>query len=380
LRLRSGFLLARRLRLAGAAAVLALLTAGVAAGEAGDAAPPAGPSQTEAPAGTEHDSDAEDASPTEEAAEPAAEEVREATIVHSQETDPENIGTPIFPQARYRDAVRLRLQSHFVPSSDFGSANVGLYDLNARLRVTVPLSKRGVLQFTGLGGTTRYDFDGTSDLFGLGPTSSDPVDGLYSALLAAQGAYRLNDSDYLFVDGESWSLLGAVYGRSRWEGRDFTAGLTGGGTVGFGYQNARLRVSVGARLESKLSGSGVSVGPIASIRWDPTKRLTLRNRGTGGQVEYRLNGRWKVFVTSYVTNTRYRLENRVGVVARPVLRDRQVLVGAGFQWNLWRHLRLNLEGGAVTSHKIEIHSDGATLGSITAEPSGYFDITLSLRP
>jgi hypothetical protein len=305
---------------------------------------------------------------------------RKATVIHSQEEDPENVGTPIFPQARYWDAVRLRLQSHFVPRSDFGAADVALYSPSARLRVTLPVSDRGVLQFTGRGGTSQYTFSGSTDWFGLGPTSSGPVEGLYSLLLALQGAYRLNDAGYVFVDGESWSVLGGVFGRSRWEGNDIADGWTGGGFLSVGYQNARLRMALGARLESRLIGSGVKVSPVATIRWDPTKWLTVRNRGTGLQIEYGLTNRLELFAAGYVSSDRYRLADRAGVAGPLTLRDRQVLAGVGFEWKLSRYFRINVEGGVVASHEIKVRSDDATLSSLRADPAGYFDIRIAVRP
>ena len=346
---------ARRLRLAGAAAALVLFaTAAASAAEA------------EGEASTE--------------SEAAAEKRRAATVVHSQEEDPENIGTPIFPQVQYRDAFRLRVQSHLVPPSDFGSANIGVYNTDVRLRVTVPFSKRGVLQFTARGGTSQYTFSGSTDWFGLGSTSSDPVEGLYALAFALQGAYRLNDGGYVFLDGESWSVLGGAFGSSFWEGNDFADGWTGGGTVGLGYQSKRLRLALGVRVDSKLTGSGANVGPVASIRWDPTKRLTLRNRGLGGQIEYQLWRPLKVFATGYVSSHSFRLSERPGVPRALMLHDRQVLAGVGFEWRPSRRFVLNLEGGVVASHEIEIQSDDVTLSSITAEPAGYVAIRIALRP
>jgi hypothetical protein len=377
---------ARRLRLAGAAAALVLFAtaAASAAGAEGGQNAPAREASTGSEASPEGEASLEGEAPPEDETSTApktpVEKQRAATVTHSQEEDPENIGTPIFPQVQYRDAVRLRVQSHFVPPSDFGSADIGVYGPDVRLRVTVPLSERGVLQFTGRGGSSQYTFSGSTDWFGLGSTSSDPVDGLYSLVFALQGAYRLNDGGYVFRDGESWSVLGGAFGRSRWEGNNIADGWTGGGTVGFGYQSRRLRVALGASVESKLTSSGASVGPVASIRWDPTKRITLRNRGTGGQIEYRLSRPLKLFATGYVTGRRYQLSDRPGVQGDPTLRDRQVLAGVGFEWRPWRHLVLNLEGGVVASHEIKIRSDGVTLSKTTAEPAGYFAIRIAVRP
>ena len=332
----------------------------------GSEAPPKGEASPEDDASTE--------------SETSAEKRRAATVVHSQEEDPENIGTPIFPQVQYRDAFRLRVQSHLVPPSDFGSANIGVYNTDVRLRVTVPFSKRGVLQFTARGGTSQYTFSGSTDWFGLGPTSSDPVEGLYALAFALQGAYRLNDGGYVFLEGESWSVLGGVFGSSFWEGNDIADGWTGGGTVGLGYQSKRLRLALGVSVDSKLTGSGANVGPVASIRWDPTKRLTLRNRGLGGQIEYQLWRPLKVFATGYVSSHSFRLSERPGVPRELMLHDRQVLAGVGFEWRPSRRFVFNLEGGVVASHEIELQSDDLTLASITAEPAGYIAIRIAVRP
>ena len=363
--------------------LFATAVASAAAPEGGDA--PAGEAPTETEASPEAEGPGEGEAPLEDEAsskkkEALAEKRRAATVTHSQEEDPENIGTPIFPQVQYRDAVRLRVQAHMAPPSDFGSADIGVYSPDVRLRVTVPLSERGVLQFTGRGGSSQYTFSGSTDWFGQGPTTSDPVDGLYSVMFALQGAYRLNDGRYLFVEGESWSVLGGAFGRSRWEGSDIADGWTGGGTVGLGYQSRRLRIALGVSVESKLTNSGASVGPVASIRWDPTKRITLRNRGTGGQIEYRLSRPLKLFATGYVTGRRYRLSDRPDVLGAPTLRDRQVLAGVGFEWRPARRFVLNLEGGVVASHEIKVRSDGVTLSSTTADPSGYLAIRIAVRP
>jgi hypothetical protein len=381
-----------RLRLAGAVAALVLFgtaVASAAAAEGGGAAPTrdastgsAASPEGEAPPEGEGPLEGEDPPEGETSTVPEApiEKQREATVIHGQEEDPENIGSPIFPQVQYRDAVRLRVQTHFVPLSDFGSADIGLYSPDLRLRVTVPLSERGVLQFTGRGGSSQYTFSGSTDWFGLGPTTSDPVEGLYSLVFALQGAYRLNDGGYLFRVGESWSVLAGGFGRSRWEGSDIADGWTGGATAGLGYQSRRLRIALGVAVESKLTGGGANVGPVASIRWDPTKRLTLRNRGTGAQIEYRLSKPLKVFATGYVAGQRYRLSERPGVPGNPTLRDQQVLAGVGFEWRPSRHFVLNLEGGVVASHEIKVQSDGVTLSSTTADPAGYFAVRIAVRP
>ncbi len=311
---------------------------------------------------------------------PAAEPEAESPPLPSQEDDPGNIETPIFPQARYRDALRVRLESSFLPNSDFGAVDVSLYAPDARLRLTIPLSDRAVLQLRGRIGYSHYDFSGTSDLFGTGPTTGDPLDPLYRSGLSAQGAYRLNEERSFFVAGESWSLLANAFARSSWEAGQFAQGLSGGGSLAFGYQNEKIRIALGIRLESESTGGGVDVDPVATIRWDPTPRITVRNRGTGGQIEYRLTPSVETFVAGYVSSQSYRLADRAGASDDLKLRDRLVLVGTGFEWRINRHFRLNLEGGVVVSRKLQVRSDNTTLSSMTADTGGYLTLRVIVRP
>ena len=156
--------------------------------------------------------------------------------------------------------------------------------------------------------------------------------------------------------------------------------LTGGGSVAFGYQNAKLRIALGIQLESEATGSGVGVNPVATIRWDPTPRITVRNRGTGGQIEYQLTSSVETFVATYVTSQSYRLADRAGAPGDLKLRDRLFLVGTGFEWRINRYFRLNLEGGVVASRKIQVRSDETTLSEMTADPGGYLTLRVTVRP
>jgi len=312
--------------------------------------------------------------------EPASEPESESPLPRSQEDDPENVETLIFPQVRYRDALRVRLESGFLPNNDFGSVDVSLYSSAARIRLTVPLGDRAVLQFTGQMGYSHYDFSGTSDLFGTGPTAGDPLDRLYSSALRIQGAYRLNQERSLIVAGEAWSLLAAAFARSRWEQGRFGKGLTGGGALALGYQNETVRIALGVRLENETTGGGVRVDPLVTIRWDPTERITVRNRGVGFQIEVQLTPSIATFAAGYLKSQSYRLANRAGVPGDAILRDRMLRVGSGFEWRINRHLRVNLEAGVVASREIRVRSDGINLSLMRADPGGYLTVRLTLRP
>jgi hypothetical protein len=299
---------------------------------------------------------------------------RRAELARSQEADPSNIESPIFPEVRYRDAVRLRLQTHFVPGADFGTYKADLYQPSLRARFTFPVSDRSVLQLTARGTLSHYNLSGSADPLGLGRPD---LGELGTVSLVLQGAYRINESEYLFVDGEKWSLLANVFARSRWESRAFSDALTYGGSLAMGYQSASWRLALGLNLESPLTGSGVDVGFVGTLRWDPTDRLTIRNRGRGIQFEYQIVRGFEIFGAGYLAGQRYLLDAPGNIT----LRDSQTLVGAGFEWRISRHFRLNLEAGVVASHEIKVRADGGpTLSSKHADPGGYADLRIEIRP
>ena len=297
----------------------------------------------------------------------------------TQEEEPTQIEAPLFPQVRYRDAIRLRLESHFVPSSGLGAADVTLYEPSARLRVTLPVSKKAVLQLTGRWQSSRYEFDGATDLFGLGPTQVDPVADFHALAITLQGAVQLDKLPSLFVEDERWSLLASGSAAWQWEDGNFSDGLIGRGALAFGYEIDRFRLAVGFTLGSRLD-DGFTVGPIVTLRWFITDRLTFRNRGLGAQFDYRFSNKLDLFAAGYANEREYRMNDRVGVPGELTWRDRQWLVGAGFEWKLSRYLRLNAEGGAVPSRKISIRQHGDDLFAENTDPGGYFDIRIEVRP
>ena len=180
---RPGLLRARPLGLLGSVA-LAVLGASAEAWGAPDGSPAAGPesvSTSESVPTSESDLASESES------DPTSEPASEPALPRSQEDDIDNVETPIFPQAGYRDALRLRIATNFLPNNDFGLVDVSLYSPDVLLRFTVPLTDRAVLQMRGQMGASHYDFSGTSNLFGTGPTTGDPLDPLYRAGLRGPG-------------------------------------------------------------------------------------------------------------------------------------------------------------------------------------------------
>ena len=142
-----------------------------------------------------------------------------------------------------------------------------------------------------------------------------------------------------------------------------------------------LRVAAGVSLGTSIDGGGLDLSPTGSFRWNITEDLTLRDHGFGVQLEYRLTPNVELFASGYRTTDEYRLRDVSGAPDELTFRDRQVLVGAGFEWKLSRRLRLNLEAGAVSWRKVRLHSDDlGTLVSQRGDPSPYLELRLEVRP
>ncbi len=291
-----------------------------------------------------------------------------------------NLEDPAFPTPRIRDAFRIRLESRFLPSGAFDGFDVDLYRPELRLRATAPLSKRAVLQITGRFSTSRYDFDEGGDLLDTG--SSDSLSDFYEAVLGLQGGFRLNESRSLLVEGEMWSLLAAFRARSRWEAGAFADGFTASGVIALGYEiDDLIRLGVGAQLGSRLDRGGLRVTPIFNLKWDVTDRFTVRNRGRGVQLEYRLGERFEVFAAGFFEGDRFRLDSRPGQPDDLTFRDRKVLAGLGLEWKISKHFRVNVEGGAVAWRQIRVHShDRGTFFKEEGDPGAYFDLRFEVRP
>jgi hypothetical protein len=184
------------------------------------------------------------------------------------------------------------------------------------------------------------------------------------------------------VKGEIWSVLVAGDARSRWEPGAFVDALTGTGVVAFGYEIDNLfRVAVGVRLGNRLGRNGIGVGPIANFKWDVTDRFTLRSRGRGLQLEYAFNRKLEVFAAGFFDGDRFLLDKRSGLPEDITFKDESVLAGAGFEWKISRHFRINIEVGAVAWRQMRVRSQRfGTLFKERAEPSAYLDVRFEARP
>lgn len=289
---------------------------------------------------------------------------------------------PAYPGLRTRDAVRLHVQSGFAPAADLGAAEVDLYQPELRGRLTVPLSEAAVVRIAATGGISHYHLRGR-DLFRFEGTSllGDAVQA-FRTRLNVQGAFRLTEpGSALLFEGEAWSLLAGLQGSSDFESGAFAEGLSGATALALGYElNGRLRAAAGVALRTSLDDGGLDVAPIGSLRWDVTEHLTVRDRGLGLQVEYRIAPRLELFASGFRASDSYRLRD-VGALEDLTLQDKQVKAVAGLEWRISPHFRLNAEAGAIAWRRIRVREeDRGTLVSHTADPSAFLELRLELRP
>lgn len=288
-----------------------------------------------------------------------------------------------FPEPRVRDGLRVNFQSQFFPDANIGAGHSSLYQPDLRVRMNVPVSRRAIVRLSARGGMSSYQFRGGPILQNGGvDLVGDSLD-LYRTRISAQGAVRLNeDGTSWIVENETWALLATIGADASWESGAFDEALRVGSGLAIGYEiDNKLRLALGAIVGVSPDSGDVEVGPLATIRWNVTDRLTLRDRSLGLQLEYRWNPRLELFVSGFRTSDSYRLDEISAFGDELSLRDRQVLVGGGFEWELNRYVRLNAEAGIVAQRKLKVSDDDlGTLASESADPGAYFDVRIEIRP
>jgi hypothetical protein len=280
--------------------------------------------------------------------------------------------------------VRLKLESRFVPETDFDGFDATLYRPSARLKVTVPVSKRAALRLVASAETSVYDFDDVDpDPFGIGAMGGEPFDDLHNLGFRLQGGYRFDDLR-LFSEREHWSILGEASIRAAWEdGSPIDRGLRQGGGLAVGYKLGDfLEIAVGAGVSTRLVKSGVSVSPRLEVDWKISDTWRILSYGQGAQVEYKVNNELVLFARGRIESRRYRLDRRPGAVGRGSIRDQQIPAGLGVRWQIGRHLRLTGVAGAIAHHQFKIRDrNGDSIGStVTGDPAPYFELRFDLRP
>ena len=296
-------------------------------------------------------------------------------------TPSELVFLPAFPGAK---ALRLRIQNEVLPGAGLDDDGaVDRFRLGIQARGGLVPTKRLTLQATLRYASTHYGFDGVQDFFdGIRTRSSDPFGPFHDVSASLQSAFVLNPHDHLFLAQEEWSLLGELFGASRWEGDALGGGVLGGGGLAVGYELPnRLQLALGVSLRSKLAENSLGVDPVFSLRWRITKSLTLRTRGRGGELEYEWSGRFRSSLSVFRSGQSWRLEKRRGVPGSSIWSDQQLRASVGFEWRPHRQLRIQLETGAIVTRTLEVETRGrGSLSQIDGDPSAFLVIGVSLLP
>ena len=278
--------------------------------------------------------------------------------------------------------VRLTLAERYIGNADFGSFDATTHQPEARLRVSMPLSRKAAVRLIGTGRALLYDIDGSSNLFGTGVTTDKPFDNLYSWGLRLQGAYVFDPEWTAFSEDERWLLLLQGGVRATWEGgSDMGDGLRGAGSIAAGYRlGDRLEVAAGISLGSRLLRSGVGISPLLEFDWRINEDWKLKSYGTGLQLERTLTDDWIVFTRARLEGSSFRLADRGGAVGKGSLRVRQVPVGLGVQWKPLRMLRLRLTAGVVAYNQMRLKNENNDIVTrITSDPAPYVAFRVDLR-
>lgn len=299
--------------------------------------------------------------------------------------DPEDatkVEDPVFPGHRQKSPFRFQLESRFVPDQQMGSGHTSLYRPEASARMAIPISERAVALVRAEAGVNYYTFRGADAFVYNGRSLIDEPLTLYRTQLGVEGAYRLNDEAAFWLrEGEIWSLFGGVSGRAAFQSGTFDDGLSGtfGLLLGYEIEN-KLRIGLGVGFSTSIEDGNLDPGPLATLRWNVTENLILRDRGLGLQLEYRLNPELELFATGFRASDQFTLQNTQGLDDL-TLRDRQVLVGAGFEWRTGPRLLVNTELGAVVWRRLRVHSDDlGTLDSQRGDVTPYVEVRFELRP
>jgi hypothetical protein len=312
------------------------------------------------------------------AAEPTRTEREDTDVVRSPASDAGFLDTPPFPELEVTDVVRGYVRTFVAPEARVGSGHVTLVRPQVGMRLAWPLNDRVGIRISGRVSSSRYRFRGGPT--GVSPLLDDAVD-LYAARFALEGSYRLAEAGPWFADEEVWSVLGSLSGGSRWEDGDFDSGLGVSGALGMGYQIPdRFRIGLGLTLRTSLEEGGLDPGPFVSMRWDVSERFTVRTEGLGLRLEYDVVPALELQVTGARASDGFRLHDRFGLRDDLTFRDRYLRFSGGFEWDLAKWLRLNLEAGYTAERRLRVQGDDlGTLVSKRVDPSLFFDIGIEVR-
>ncbi len=187
--------------------------------------------------------------------------------------------------------------------------------------------------------------------------------------------------DFVFIDlrpsasvylNENFGIYGGVLvGFGGEPDADVADSLVYGGFVGFNYQLAKgVWIGTGVGVSTQLEDD-LLVVPLINLEWAITDRLTLNASGLKGDLTYKIDDAWSVFVEGRYDIRQYRLDDDA-IVAAGVLGDEAILAGLGVAYHPSENITLSLAGGAVVWRQITLYDDNENkLVEDAADPTAY---------
>lgn len=187
--------------------------------------------------------------------------------------------------------------------------------------------------------------------------------------------------DFVFIDfrpsasvylNENFGVYGgALLGFGGEPDADVADSLVYGGFVGFNYQIAKgVWIGTGVGVSTQLEDDLLIV-PLINLEWAITDRLTLNASGLKGDLTYKIDDDWSVYLEARYDIRQYRLDDDA-IVAAGVLGDEALLVGLGVAYHPSENITLSLAGGAVVWREITLYDDNENkLVEDAADMTGY---------
>lgn len=294
-----------------------------------------------------------------------------------ESTPSEGLG-PLETLVLVGQVLRVRYRSQVIPNANFGASSVDRWSPELQVRVRFPIVRNTVGQLLGRFRSERYDFGGADIFRGQAPAGLG-LENFYMLSIALEAAHAVDFMPQITGGDEVWSIVGGVRTRSRWQPGAFRAGLTGGGFLGLSYElSGTVRLAAGVSIESRLGRGGAVINPVGTLAWRISDQWTLRSRGVGAQIEYRVVKPVTLFATVHRDTAKFALDVDVSPEDPLVFRDRtKALLGGGFDWQITPYVRLVAEAGAVLSRNLQLRSGGdSRIRSDTAGTHGYFELRL----
>jgi hypothetical protein len=210
-----------------------------------------------------------------------------------------------------------------------------------------------------------YDLGGATQLV---PGNSDPFNDLYRARFAASVATDPAEEVSFFTGVEA--TLGGE------DEVDPLDALTAGGMGGVRYRASEdLALSLGIAAQSRLEDD-TWIWPFVAFDWRLGDDLVLSAAGPRLELRGALDERWTGLLRADYEMRQYRL-NDDGPLPDGVLRDEEIHVGAGLEYEAGRNVSLQLLGGATLWRELNVLDEGGSQVSETeVEASPFVAFTL----